>query len=97
MLTCWCCAHRDHPGAALPGQRDQRVLVPRRLRDLQHHLVALQLRGDGRGAGAEAGPAAQPAARHQAGAAGGAAVALDVAAAVVGVLHAEAAEVFLLL
>ena len=33
----------DHPGAALPGQPRDRVLVPRRLGNLEHHLVALQL------------------------------------------------------
>ena len=35
----------DHPGAALPGQPRDRVLVARRLRDLEHHLVPLQLAG----------------------------------------------------
>ena len=34
-----------HPGAALPGEARDRVLVPRRLGDLQHHLVPLQLAG----------------------------------------------------
>ena len=36
----------DHPGAALPGQPRDRVLVPRRLGNLEHHLVALKLAGE---------------------------------------------------
>ena len=36
---------RDHPGAVLPRQGGDVVLVPGRLGDLQHHLVPLQLAG----------------------------------------------------
>ena len=38
--------YRDHPGAALPGERHEAVLVPGWLGDLKHHLVALELARD---------------------------------------------------
>ena len=40
-----CFVYVYHPGKSLPGEAGEGVLVPRRLRDFQHHFLALQLGG----------------------------------------------------
>ena len=93
--------YRDHPGAALPGQGHQAVLVSGRLGYLEHHLVPLELGGDG---GLVTDPGAPERASrvtrvrmrvHEAGARAIAGV--NVAAVLSRALHPEPGEVLLLL